>query len=88
MTDAPERTWVTWPNLNGTGLAFSCQARPPAKRTEYVRADLCDPLADPRVQALVKAAQAVADNDDAMVQLFVFERDALVAALAALKGGK
>ena len=36
----PERTWIDWPQPNATGLAFSCQARPPALRTEYVRADL------------------------------------------------
>ena len=41
-TEAPERIWVTWPQPNSTGLAFSCQARPPARRTEYTHADLCD----------------------------------------------
>lgn len=39
-TEAPERVFITWPNPNSTGLAFSVQARPPAKRTEYIRADL------------------------------------------------
>lgn len=40
MSDAHERTWVRWPHVSGAGLAFSCQARPPAMRTEYIRADL------------------------------------------------
>lgn len=38
-TGSPERIFVTWPSPNSTGLAFSIQARPPAKRTEYIRAD-------------------------------------------------
>lgn len=44
MSDTPERIWVQWPQPNGTGLAFSCQARPPALRQEYVRADIASDL--------------------------------------------
>lgn len=44
--DAPDRIWVQWPHLNGAGLAFTCQARPPALRHEYIRANLLnDPIA-------------------------------------------
>lgn len=54
--EKPERTWIDWPQPNATGLAFSCQARPPALRTEYVRADLVDE-AIARIEALEAALQ-------------------------------
>ena len=39
MTDAaPKRIWVRWLQPSGTGLAFSCQSRPPELRTEYILA--------------------------------------------------
>lgn len=38
MTDAPKRIWVRWLQLSGTGLAFSCQSRPPELRVEYILA--------------------------------------------------
>lgn len=36
----PSHIWVDWPQPKGTGLAFSCQARPPARRTEYILASI------------------------------------------------
>ena len=41
MSDAPETTFITWPQPGSTGLAFSVQDRPPARRTKYTRSDLC-----------------------------------------------
>jgi hypothetical protein len=55
---APEKIWVHWPQKNSTGLAFSCQSRPPALRQEYTRSDLVDP-ATIREAALREAAAVV-----------------------------
>ena len=38
QTTPPKRIWVQWPQPSGTGLAFSCQSRPPKLRTEYILA--------------------------------------------------
>ena len=45
----PDRTFVTWPNVGGTGLAFNRAAK---NRTEYIRADLAHP-ATPACAALM-----------------------------------
>jgi hypothetical protein len=58
MTDnAPERIWAAyadyrkdWGNWQATDVGLP---RP----TEYIRADLCDPMQDKRVRALVKAIE-------------------------------
>lgn len=87
---APERIWVQWPHVNGAGLAFSCQARPPASRTEYVRADLpptlSAALAVPQVAAMVEAAKIVHqsfwhESDGVIRGMYDLER--ALAALAA-----
>ena len=69
---APERIWVQWPHVNGAGLAFSCQARPPASRTEYVRADRIEALIaerdrqyDENVHRIAEQARVEAERDAA-----------------------
>ena len=59
--EKPERTWIDWPQPNATGLAFSCQARPPALRTEYVRADLVDAEVARLTAALTEAEKRHVD---------------------------
>lgn len=49
-TTPPKRIWVQWPQPSGTGLAFSCQSRPPELRTEYILAS--------EVAALIAEAEA------------------------------
>jgi hypothetical protein len=71
----PEKIWVQWPQENGTGLAFTCQARPPALRQGYTRDDLSQAAnaraeqAEARIDALeaklakaVTALTSIADN--------------------------
>lgn len=55
MTDAPKRIWVRWPQPSGTGLAFSCQSRPPELRTEYILAS--------EHAALIREAEALGWNN-------------------------
>ena len=52
--EAPERIWVTWPHAKSTGLAFCCQARPPATRHAYVPEALSD-AKDKRIEELEAA---------------------------------
>ena len=61
----PERIWVDWPNPDSAGLAFSCQKRPPARRTEYVRADLVDALLaeNAKLREALRLAQAMATKN-------------------------
>lgn len=56
-SERPERTWIDWPQLCAVGLAYSCQARPPALHTEYVRADLVD-AEIARLTAALKEAES------------------------------
>lgn len=35
MKNSPKTTFVTWPNKDSAGLAFSVQSSPPCNRTEY-----------------------------------------------------
>lgn len=53
LREAPERVWID-KTMSGY-IAMDFPPPPFLKWPEYVRADLCDPLSDPRVVALVKA---------------------------------
>jgi hypothetical protein len=60
MSDAPERIWLQDDgDFKGAQAAWAeitwCESQVKDADTEYVRADLCDPLADPRVRALMEA---------------------------------
>ena len=61
MTDAPKRIWVRWPQPSGTGLAFSCQSRPPELRTEYILAS--------EHAALIREAEAERDEAQRLMQM-------------------
>jgi hypothetical protein len=65
MTDnAPERIWV-WVYREGARMHHRWRGKIGAGgegQTEYVRADLCDPLQDERVKALVEAARKVNES--------------------------
>ena len=60
MTDTPERIYA-WVYDDGDRVHhnWSDAATYGALQTEYVRADLATPLNDPRVKALVDAAEGV-----------------------------
>ena len=76
MIDKPERTWIDWPQPNATGLAFSCQARPPALRTEYVRSD----LAAERIHALETSVNTL-EEEIAMMSSILCAHNTRVKAL-------
>jgi hypothetical protein len=61
LTDAPETIWVTWPQPNATGLAFTAQARLPARRTGYTRTD----ISQARIAQLHRALTFIACSTNA-----------------------
>jgi hypothetical protein len=63
MTDTPERVYA-WVYHDGDRMHhnWSGAATYGALQTEYVRADLATPLDDPRVKALVEAANGVVNE--------------------------
>lgn len=84
----PEKMWrevIASSPMYPDGGSFYHETPTKRPATEYRRADLCGPLSDPRVVALVEALEAVASNDDAMVELPVRVRDKVDEALAALR---
>jgi hypothetical protein len=84
MTDAPESIWVTWPQPNATGLAFTAQARLPARRTSYTRTD----ISQARIDELEEALQIIAKRDGRASDHIACHEcsDSSNEAIAALKG--
>jgi hypothetical protein len=65
---APERIWANpdhWIEHPPRRDAFR-----PEEYAEYVRADLCDPMQDERVKALVEAAKRVREDFEDMREVF------------------
>lgn len=66
-TTPPKRIWVRWPQPSGTGLAFSCQSRPPELRTEYILASEVDALVaaalEPVMNLLMEPVATHTDSD-------------------------
>jgi hypothetical protein len=89
MTDTPERIWA-WSNVAGwEGPGFWDELRDnrsPAQ-VEYLRKDLCDPMADPRVKALVEAAHGLSFGEDWNAGTHAkMHRERLLSAVAAIMG--
>lgn len=85
MTKAPERIWI---ERYGRGIRLT--EPDDAARTwsvEYARADLCDPLSDPRVRALVDAAHYVCEAYYDQDSAYVSGMSELAVALAAFREG-
>ena len=62
MDDAPERIYLDGDVEAGDGIFPRCFESPKyasEPQVEYIRADLATPLDDPRVKALVEAAEGV-----------------------------
>jgi hypothetical protein len=81
MTDnAPDRIWSNGLGVYGEYAGFG--------GTEYVRADLCDPMQDERVKALVEAVKSWDEYDkdtDFGTQMIVKYNHALRLTHAALR---
>ena len=65
---APKRIWAT-PSDDGW-MAPYCGNAPHDGSTEYLRADLCDPMQDERVKRLVGAARRILEDIDDMKEAF------------------
>ena len=69
--EAPERIWAFTPDIFDNMFVWQDQPSPAGDTTEYVRADLCDPMQDEQVKQLAGAAErlenvARQNTDDAL----------------------